>query len=206
MFQVDFVFWVICLLGILSALVFLERMIHLRRAQIDYQDLLKGVCNVLAKENTDEAMMLCEETPGPAAAVVLTAVRHQGSDRDSLADVLENTKRAETARLERRIAILSLSCQIAPLLGLLGSFICALPVLQSFQDHAPVVQNTDLLGGLSQAFGTAIAGLIVAIECHIFFSLLLSRIEQLVLDMETCASEMIAFLTRPAAAESEHLS
>ncbi len=41
-----------------------ERLLHLRQAQIDYNDFLKGVCNVLENGHIDEPLMICEETPG----------------------------------------------------------------------------------------------------------------------------------------------
>lgn len=190
------VFWIICLFGGVSILVFLERFLHLRRAQIDYRDVLKGVCNVLEKNNTEEAMMLCEETPGPAAVVVLTAIRHRNSTQSALAEAVSNTEAAEVSRMERRLSFLALSCQIAPLLGLLGTFFGAVDIIQALQQQAPIVQNTDLVSGLLQAFSATIAGLIVAIECHLFHAFLTTRIEQLILDMEACGSEIIAYLTQ----------
>ena len=54
------VFWLIIGLGIAAVVVFFERLLHLRRAQIDYNDFLKGVCNVLENGHIDEAMMICE--------------------------------------------------------------------------------------------------------------------------------------------------
>ena len=75
MLQGNLIFWIIVGLGVIALLVFLERLLHLRRAQIDYSDFLKGVCNVLEKNNVDEAMTLCEETPCPVATVVLSHAR-----------------------------------------------------------------------------------------------------------------------------------
>ena len=112
------VFWLILALGIAAATVFFERLLKLRRAQIDSSDFLKGVCNVLEKKNVEEAMMICEETPGPVAAVVLTAIRHRQGSREAIREAVDNTGRAEISRLERRLASLAITCQIAPLLGL----------------------------------------------------------------------------------------
>lgn len=196
MFHGGLIFWVLVAMGVLVLLVFLERLLYLRRAQIDYSDFLKGVCNVLEKANTDEAMALCEETPGPAAAVILTAIRHHGSAHEALTEAVANTERAELSRMERRLASIALSCQISPLLGLLGTFLGMVAIVRAFNEQAPIVQNTDLTAGLLQAFGATIAGLLVSIECHILYSILMVRIERLTLDMEACASEIIAYLTQ----------
>lgn len=190
------VFWLIVFLGAAAVAVFFERLLHLRRAQIDYSDFLKGVCNVLENGNVEEAMMICEETPGPVAAVVLTAIRHRQGTRVAIREAVDNTGRAEISRLERRLASLAMTCQLSPLLGLLGTLIGVIRVVQVVNEQAPVVQSTNLTAGLMQALVTTVAGLIVAIPCHAMYGLLMVRIERIVLDMEASASEIVAYLTK----------
>ncbi len=190
------VFWLIVALGVTSVIVFFERLLHLRRAQIDYNDFLKGVCNVLENGHIDEAMMICEETPGPVAAVTLTAIRHRQSSHEALREAVDNTGRAEMSRLERRLASLAVICQIAPLLGLLGTLLGVIRIVQTMNEQAPVVQSTDLTAGLMQALVATVAGLLVAVPCHVMYTMLMVRIERIVLDMEACASEIVAFITK----------
>ena len=190
------VLWVILALGAAAALVFFERLLHLRRAQIDYNDFLKGVCNVLENANIDEAVMICEETPGPVAAVTLTAIRHHPCTHEALREAVENTGRAEMSRMERRLASLAITCQIAPLLGLLGTLLGVIRIVRTLNDQVPVVLSTDLTAGLMQALTVTAAGLLVAIPCHVMYMMLMVRIERVVLDMEAAASEIVAYLTR----------
>jgi biopolymer transport protein ExbB len=185
---------IILILGAGAVVVFFERLLTLRRAQIDYTDFLKGVCNVL--DNPDEAIMLCEETPGPVAAVALTAIQHRKATRDALREAVDNTGRAEISKMERRVASIAVICQVAPLLGLLGTLIGVLHIVNALHAQTHIVQNTDLTAGLAQAVVSAIAGLIVAIPCYVMFTMLMVRIERIVLEMEACASEIVAYLTR----------
>ncbi|MDR2850220.1 MAG: MotA/TolQ/ExbB proton channel family protein [Verrucomicrobiota bacterium] len=194
--QGGWVFGVIVALGVAAVVVFFERLLKLRQAQIDYSDFLKGVCNVLENGNIDEAMMICEETPGPVAAVTLTAIRHRQGTLEALREAVENTGRAELSRLERRLASLAITCQIAPLLGLLGTLLGVMRIVQTLNEQAPVVQSTDLTAGLMQALAAAAAGLLVAVPCHVMYMALMVRIERIVLDMEASASEIVAYLTR----------
>ena len=71
------VFWLLIALGVTSVLLFFNRLIALRSAQIDYVDFVRGVGNVLAQDNPDEALALCDETPAPVARIVAVAVRHR---------------------------------------------------------------------------------------------------------------------------------
>ncbi|MDD4101130.1 MAG: MotA/TolQ/ExbB proton channel family protein [Kiritimatiellae bacterium] len=190
------VFWLLLLLGVAAIIVFFERLLHLRRAQIDYDDFLKGVCNVLENGNVDEAMVICEETPGPVAAVTLTAIRHRNGSLEAMREAVDNKGRAELSRMERRLASLAVTCQTAPLLGLLGTLLGIVRIVHDMNEQAPVIQSTDLTSGLMHALLAAVAGLMVAVPCHVMYALLMVRIERIVLDMEAAASEIVAFLTK----------
>jgi len=190
------VFGLLVLSGVAAVIVFFERLLHLRRAQIDYDDFLKGVCNVLENGNVDEAMVICEETPGPVAAVTLTAIRHRQGSLEAMREAVDNKGRAELSRMERRLASLAVTCQTAPLLGLLGTLLGVVKIVQDMNEQAPIIQSTDLTAGLMHALLTAAAGLMVAVPCHVMYALLMVRIERIVLDMEASASEIVAFLTK----------
>jgi biopolymer transport protein ExbB len=140
--------------------------------------------------------MICEDTPGPVAAVVLTAIRHRKADSKALREAVDNAGRAEISRMERRQATISIACQIAPLLGLLGTLIGVVKIIQAATANAPLVQSVDLTNGLLQAFFSTIAGLLVTIPCHAMYAILMVRIERIVIDMEAAASEIVAYLTR----------
>ncbi len=189
------VFIIIALLELVTIAIFFERLLHLRRAHVDHLDFISGVCNVLDRDNTLEATMLCEETPGPVAAVVLTAIRHKTGSPDALRDAVDNTGRAEISRLERRVVSLAVIAQVAPLLGLLGTLIGVIKIVYLINEQAPLIKNTDLTVGLMGALVTTVAGLIVAITAHSMYALIMVRIERIVQDMEAAASNIVAYFT-----------
>ncbi|MCL2105247.1 MAG: MotA/TolQ/ExbB proton channel family protein [Kiritimatiellaeota bacterium] len=193
--QHGFVFWILLALGMMAVVVFLERMLALRRAQIDHMDFVRGVCSVLSRNNVEEALMLCDETPGPVAAVALTAIQHRKATRNALREAVDNTGRAEISRMERRVMSITVTCQVAPLLGLLGTLIGIIRVVAALDAHAPLVQSADLTAGLLQTLVSAVTGLIVAIPCYAMYTMLMVRIERIVLEMEDGASKIIAYLT-----------
>ena len=61
------VFGLLVLLGCVAVCLFANRLLNLRRAQIDYVDFVRGVSNVFLRGNVDEALVLCDETPAPVA-------------------------------------------------------------------------------------------------------------------------------------------
>ncbi len=189
------VLWFILGLGALALLVFLERALHLHRARVDENDLLQGIFVNLRRGGVNEALSLCEDTPGPVARIVGTAIQRRNLPREALVNDLDTAGRAEISRMERRLSVLSLVAQLTPVLGLLGTVLGLLHAVLHVRQVAPVVQLADLAEGLIPALVTTAAGLLVALPCFAAFHVLLVKIDRLILDMEHAASEMVRFLT-----------
>ena len=57
--------WLILIAGAAALVVFIERVLHCHRAQINSAEFLNGVRNVLKRDNVVEAISICDATPGP---------------------------------------------------------------------------------------------------------------------------------------------
>ena len=68
------VMWVVGALALVGLMLFIERTLYLHRGQIRAKAFLDGIKNALAKRRLVEALTLCEEAPGPVAAVVKAAL------------------------------------------------------------------------------------------------------------------------------------
>lgn len=187
------VFWLLVGLGVVSVMVFFNRIVGFRRAQIDYADFVRGVENVLGQNNPDEAIALCDETPAPVARVVAAAVRHRTSPARILREAVDATGRAEVGRLERRLALLAIIAQTAPLLGLLGTILGMIRTVLAVNGKA-LVTRADLVGGAMQALGAAAAGIIVAVSVQVMYGMLCVRLDRLTADLEAAASEILGIL------------
>jgi biopolymer transport protein ExbB len=181
--------------GLAAFLVFWERVLHLHRARIRSEDFLQGIRNNLSRGNVQEAVAICDETPGPVAYLVKTAILHRSGGKESIRTAMDNAGRSEISRMERRLVVLATVAQTAPLLGLLGTVVGMIRAALVMQQKGPLVQQSDLMGGLLQALVTTAAGLTVAIPCYIAFNFLVGRVEKIVLDMERAASDILGFLT-----------
>jgi len=189
------VLWVILAAGLLAFGVFIERALHLHRARIRADDFVKGIFNILRRKNIEEALSICDETPGPVAYIVKTAILHRDDRKDDIRSALNDVKEAETSRMERRLVVVATVTQIAPLLGLLGTILGMMEVLLVMNQQVTVIQSADVMGGLLRALITTAAGLMVAIPCYAALNLLVVKIDRIVLDMGRAESEIMAFLS-----------
>ena len=189
------VLWLILAGGLAAFAVFVERALHLHRARIKSEDFLKGIFNILRKRNITEALTICEETPGPVACVMRTAIVHRHDGKDVLRSALEDASLAEVSRMERRLVVIVTVAQIAPLLGLLGTVLGIVESLLVMKQQLPFLQAMDIMDGLMRALLTTAAGLTVAIPCYVAFNLLVLKIDRIVLDIDRAGSETLTFLT-----------
>jgi len=188
------VFWILLALAVVALVTYFERLFDLRRAQIDCQDFVKGVVNVLASGNDEEALAICEETSAPVANVVATAIRHRNGSARVLREAVDAQGRAEIGRLDRRLASLAIIAQIAPLIGLLGTVIGFIKTVLVLNEES-LVSRADLMSGAMEALVSAAVGLAVAIPVSVMYGSLRVRLDRIVVELEAAASQMLGYIS-----------
>ncbi|NDH54889.1 MAG: MotA/TolQ/ExbB proton channel family protein [Betaproteobacteria bacterium] len=187
--------WLILLAGAVALAVFIERVLHCHRAQINAAEFLNGVRTVLKRDNIVEAISICDATPGPVPRLVKIAILNREKGRDRVREAVEEAGRAEVPLLEEKMNLLATLAQMAPLLGLLGTLIGFLEVFHQIQASGLYAHFGLLAGGIQRALICAATGIAVAIPAHAGYNYLLSRINKIVLDMERAASDIVNIIT-----------
>ena len=190
------VFWMLVAMAVTAVVIFFERFFELRRSQIDYQDFVKGVVNLLDGGKAEEALSICEDTAVPVANVVATAIRHHDASARVLREAVDSQGRAETGRLDRRLAALAIIGQVAPALGLLGTIIGFIKTLM-LVNSGELVSRVDLMNDVVKALVTAGAGLAVAIPSQLMYEILRVRLDRITADLEVAASRIVSILISP---------
>ncbi|MDP8247272.1 MAG: MotA/TolQ/ExbB proton channel family protein [Candidatus Tritonobacter lacicola] len=188
--------WPIVGCSVIALTVFIEKMIHLHRARIDAGKFLHTVRETLRDGGTEEAIYLCEETPGPVAAVIKAALEHAGESKEEMKEAVEEVSLHEVPRLGKNLVILSTVAHITPLLGLLGTVSGMIRAFMMIQEKAGLANPGELAQGIWVALITTAAGLVVAIPAYVAYNYLASRVDTQVLDMERCATDVINILSR----------
>jgi biopolymer transport protein ExbB len=192
------VMWMLLACSVLAGVIFLERLLHLHRAQINASEFLKGIYNILRRDNIVEAVSICEETPGPVPSIVRAAVLHHDEPSEQIARAIQEAGLHEVPRLERNLNMLLTLAQVSPLIGLLGTVLGLMQVLIEIEQNSPLVHSGDLSGGLWQALISTAAGLAVAIPTYTAYNFLVGRVESVILDMERSSGEILTFLVNRA--------
>src|SRR5512137_4112 len=92
--------WLIVACSGVAIVVFIERLLHYHRAQINSMEFLSGVRNVLKRDNVVEALSICDATPGPVARLVKVAILNRDKGREGVREALEEVGLVEVPLLE----------------------------------------------------------------------------------------------------------
>lgn len=183
---------VLLIVAIVGTMVFVERTLFLHRGQIRSTAFVNGIKNILAKRRIVEALTVCEETPGPVAAVVKAALLHADDDADQMRFHVQEAAVIELPALERRLGAIAAIAQVAPLVGLLGTVLGMITTWLAFnKDYATA---SALAKGMWQALLATAGGLMLAIPAHLAHHFLTGRVRAIVRDMEWAGNEIMKYL------------
>jgi biopolymer transport protein ExbB len=189
------VFLLILATGAVGIAVFIERWLHYHRAQINSVEFLNGVRNVLKRDNIVEAVSICDATPGPVARMVKVAILNREGGREGMREALEEAGLVEVPRLEEKLGVLATIAQIAPLMGLFGAVLGFMRIFWRVYDSGVPMQPPDFAEGMWQGLLCLGAGIAVAVPAYVGHNFLVSRLNDVLLEMETSSTEMIHLLS-----------
>ncbi|MBR2435867.1 MAG: MotA/TolQ/ExbB proton channel family protein [Lentisphaeria bacterium] len=203
---------VIALCALIALFIFLEKWLHFYRAQVKVDDLIKGLINVLRRDEKSssprpkevmvEAIALCDTTPGPVARVLASAIDAY-QNGDDIQQSLEDQSIIEVHRLESHLNILATITYIVPLLGLLGTITGIMEAFRVMQGNNFVTMQ-ELSSGVYRALVSTAASLCVAIPCHIAYNYLLSKVQLFCIEMERASSSILSFFQHRVSGTVQH--
>jgi biopolymer transport protein ExbB len=186
--------WVLAGLALLGLMLFTERVLYLHRGQIRAKSFVEGVRNILGKRRLVEALAVCEEAPGPVAAVVKAALLHADAPAETMRFHVQEAGIVELPALERRLGAIAAVAQVAPLVGLLGTVLGMITTFRAFEQGGHYAMAGSISAGLWQALIVAAASLMLAIPAHLAHHFLSARVRAIVRDMEWSGNEIMRYL------------
>ncbi len=139
-----------------------------------------------------EAIGIAAARPGPAAAILVAGLRRigQGDDGKELASAIRTTGTIELGFLERGLVILATIANVAPLMGFLGTVVGMILAFAAIE-AAGDVDPTLVAGGIKVALLTTATGLLIAIPVNIGYNFFVTRIDELIMQMEQGAQKVL---------------
>jgi len=181
--------------SVLSFTIFIERLLHLRKSEIDTNAFIILLRKMIKEGNIIEAITCCEAMPGTISNIVKAGLLKSARSKEQIENAMEISGLIEVAHLEKNAKILSMIAHIAPLIGLLGTVLGFIQAFSEMRMSGLVDISATRIGeAMEYALVTTAAGLVVAIPSVIAYNYIVSRIEGFILEIQTTSSEIVDLL------------
>ncbi|MGQ9797945.1 MAG: MotA/TolQ/ExbB proton channel family protein [Ignavibacterium sp.] len=185
-----FFMWPILASLIIGLAFAIERMWSLSNARINTRDFILKIKKALDEGGVEAAKKVCENTRGPVASVFYAGLLRYNEGLDAAEKAIMAYGAVEMSFLERGMIWISTFITLAPMLGFTGTVQGMIEAFDAIKEAAQI-SPAIVASGISVALLTTLFGLVVAMILQIFYNYFVSRIDQLVGDMEQSTIELI---------------
>lgn len=189
---------ILIIIGICSLIaftIFIERIIHLRKAEIDTNAFILSIRQPIKEGNIVDAIRICDTTQGTISSIVKAGLARHNRGKEQIENAMEMAGIVEISQLEKNAKVLSIIAHIAPLIGLLGTVLGFIQAFAEMRMSGLVDISATRIGeAMEYALVTTAAGLAVAIPAVLAYNYLVSRVEDFVLEIQTTSSEIVDLL------------
>jgi biopolymer transport protein ExbB len=184
---------------ILCMFVF-ERAISLRRGRVIPQPFAKKFLDQLVNGELSrkQAIRICEQNGSPVAEVFGAAARRWGHSSVEVEQAIIDSGERVAQKLRKYLRMFNGLATISPLLGLLGTVVGMINAFNAIVVAGAMGQPDVLAGGIGQALITTAAGLTVAIPALIAYLFFVSRVDKLIVEIDSLGQKIVAAIASDA--------
>lgn len=198
------ILWIIMVLFFLAAIIIVERILYFKKIRVDEETLFSRVRAAIEKKHYDEALSICDTNESPLSSLMKSGINHRHFPKHVQKEILQEKANQEVPTLEKHLSSLGTISHVSPLLGLLGTVTGNISSFGLLGGSVAVSDPGLLATGISQALVTTAAGLIVAIPAVIFYNFLVSKVDLILIRMESQVNDMILLLNRDEIVNEEN--
>ncbi len=188
------ILWIIMALSVVGLAIIIERVLYFRSIKTDEDKLFQRVKASVEKGHFDEALSICDNNESPLSALIKVGIEYRAYPESAQKEVLKDAAAQEVPRLERNVSALGTIAHIAPLLGLLGTVTGTMKAFGVLGRFGSVADPSILAKGVSEALITTVGGIVVAVPAVIFYNLLVTKVNMILLKMENQVTALVMMI------------
>jgi biopolymer transport protein ExbB len=189
--------YVILLLGLAAVGLIIERAYVLYfRSSLNKEHFFKSLTAHLLNGDLEGMIQVCDQNPTPLSKVVkncMIRLVNKGTDADIQA-ALDEGAITEVPQIEKRIGFLAMIANVATLMGLLGTIIGMIRSFSAVANADAATKAAELTKGISEAMNCTAFGLIVAVPAVIVYSILQSKAQVIIDDINEISIKTFNFI------------
>jgi len=179
--------------SVLSLSIIIERLINLRESRVIKQKEIMETFLLIQKEDFEKARLSLTRSKTYFSEIIKAVLDNPHLKGVELRELVIDTGRQITRKLESYLEILSTIASISPLLGLLGTVTGMIKVFSVIKTMG-VGQAEALSGGIAEALITTATGLTIAIPTLVMYNYFMKVVDGSTGEMEKHASQLIRLI------------
>lgn len=164
--------------SIIALTIIIERFIYFARVRNAEPELIEEIEKLLDTGSVEQAVEACGQAKGIISWILHASLREWQHGCERMEDAVNFEGNRAIDALQKRLGVLSIIAQGAPLLGLLGTVLGMIKTFISIEKLGGDVDVSALAGGIWEALLTTAFGLIVAIPALFAYHYFESRVDR----------------------------
>ncbi|MBI5782303.1 MAG: MotA/TolQ/ExbB proton channel family protein [Gammaproteobacteria bacterium] len=187
------VMWPIILCSVAALAIIGERFWSLQKKYVTPPNLLAQVQQLLQRNELEPSHLAALRDSSPLGRILAAGLVNRDHDREVVKEAVENAGRHIVPELERYLRSLGTIAAISPFLGLFGTVVGMIQMFSGIGQHG-VGDPSIVAAGISTALITTAGGLAVAIPSLMFYRYFRGRVNELLIEMEQEAIQLVEIL------------
>ena len=187
--------WIILGIWIFGVAVAIERIKSLFIYDTDGTSLMNEIKKNVLTNEVQTAIQSCSSSKSLLANVLRNGLKRANQTKEQIQDTLEVSMLESIPYVEKRLNYLALVANVSTLIGLLGTIYGLIQSFAAVASADPASKAELLALGISKAMNTTAFGLISAITIMVVHSILTSKAEKIIGDIEHNSVKLVDLLS-----------
>jgi biopolymer transport protein ExbB len=169
----------------------MERFLFLRSRKVKPRQFLDGITALLKKERYNEALTVCEESPGIVALMIKTVLVFRNKDPNELFNATNSVILQEIPLLERRLSAIKLIAKVAPIISFVGVLQILAKALGTMAHTATYFSSSTIISFMQRSTVLISFGLLLNVLGTLAYAFLYGQVTRLIYDVEWSYNEIL---------------
>jgi biopolymer transport protein ExbB len=186
--------WIILVIWTFGVAVAVERVKSLFSYDIDGPSLMNIIKKNVMTNDVAKAIAACSSSKALLPMVLKAGLKRANQSKEQISDAIEATILEVSPKVDKRMGYLGLVANVSTLIGLLGTIYGLIESFAAVATADPASKAKLLALGISKAMNTTALGLVSAISIMVIHSMLTSKSEKIIGEVEEYGVKLVDLL------------